>query len=69
MQLEETLEGLARHRPGKHIAPHDDVVDLCSMQIFQDRFKGGQVPVDVIERRDPHLLNNADDSRWRRDCN
>ena len=48
------IDGLARERPAGDVAADHDEVDADRLDLGQHGRERGVVPVDVVERRDPH---------------
>ena len=48
------VDRLARERPARDIAADHDQIDRERLELGQHGREGGVVPVDVVERRDPH---------------
>ena len=51
------IDRLGRHRARRDVTAKHDEVRLFALHLAQHRFQGGQVSVDVSQRRDPHQLS------------
>src|SRR5207253_3309326 len=54
VEVQQTRERFTRHRAGKHIAAHDDTIDVRLTNIPEHRLERRKVSVDVVERGDSH---------------
>jgi hypothetical protein len=50
----ERIDHLGRKRTGDYVAAYDNRIHVLQASIGEYRLERGQVPVDVIERGDPH---------------
>src|SRR5215203_20638 len=53
-EVENDVEALARHRPGKHIATDHNAIDADGTNVREDRLQGGKIPVNIEQGRDAH---------------
>jgi hypothetical protein len=54
LQLQQRREGLQGHRARNHIAPDHHEVHAGSTDLLEHRLQGGEVAVDIVDRRDSH---------------
>ena len=54
IELRQTVECFAWHRAGNDIAADHQALHTCMTNVFEHCLKRGQIPVNVIDRPDPH---------------
>src|SRR5262249_49097150 len=54
VEPQQTCESFKWHWARKDIAPDHDLVYLCLANILEHRLQCGEVPMNIIERSDPH---------------
>jgi hypothetical protein len=54
VELEQTIERLARHRAGQDIAANHDAIDAGFTNILEDRLECREVTVDVVKSGNAH---------------
>jgi hypothetical protein len=53
-QVEQRADGRLGHWPRDDIPSHDDPIDTLTADIREDRLECGKIPVNVVDRRQPH---------------
>ncbi len=59
LQGHQARQGLAGHRPRKHIASYHDEVYSFLAHLVEDRLERGDVPMNVIEGGNVHHITHA----------
>jgi hypothetical protein len=54
VEVEQVIECLTGHRARQHIAPDNYSVHLGSPKILENNFKRREVPMNIVERGNPH---------------
>src|SRR5262249_47692081 len=54
IEVQQTGEGFARHRPRSHVAPNHYLIYFGLMNILEYRFQCGEVAMNVIDCSDAH---------------
>lgn len=58
----QTVENRSRHRTGGHVSADDQQVVINAFEVSQHRFESRQIPVHVVNRRDPRNLLHRSNS-------
>lgn len=54
IEAQQQVQTFARHRTRKHVAADYDFIRACVANFLENRLQGRKIPVNIVDRRDPH---------------